>query len=236
MLKRFQDWLDSRTSYRALLHMALDEKVPGGARWRYVFGSAVTVLILMQVATGITLEAYYSPSTTDAWASVNYIQTQVLLGSLLRGIHHWGASAIVVAVVLHLLQTLWAGAFRAPREMNWLAGFVLLQLILGLALTGYLLPWDQKGYWATQVATSIAGTVPLIGPKLQMFLQGGILLRQPHPHPLPRPARDAAAGGLVLRPRRPSGPVPQARRHPAGHARRGAGSQGRALLSPPAAL
>jgi ubiquinol-cytochrome c reductase cytochrome b subunit len=173
MLKRFEAWLDSRTGHRALLHTALFENVPGGARWSYVFGSAVTVLILMQAATGVALELYYSPSTTDAWASVNYIETQVVLGSLLRGIHHWGASAIVVVVALHLLQTLWAGAFRAPRELNWLAGFVLFQLILGLALTGYLLPWDQKGYWATQVATSIAGTVPLVGPKLQMFLQGG---------------------------------------------------------------
>jgi ubiquinol-cytochrome c reductase cytochrome b subunit len=173
MLKRLEAWLDSRTGHRALLHTALHEDVLGGARWRYVFGSAVTVLILMQAATGVALELYYSPSTTDAWASVNYIETQVLLGSLLRGVHHWGASAIVVAVALHLLQTAWAGAFRAPRELNWLAGFILFQLILGLALTGYLLPWDQKGYWATQVATSIAGTVPLIGPKLQTFLQGG---------------------------------------------------------------
>lgn len=173
MFKRLEAWLDSRAGHRALLHMALQERVPGGARWRYVFGSAVTVLILVQAITGIALELYYSPSTTDAWASVNYIQTQVWMGSLLRGVHHWGASAIVVVVALHLLQTAWAGAFRAPRELNWLAGFVLFQLILGLALTGYLLPWDQKGYWATQVATSIAGTLPVIGPKLQAFLQGG---------------------------------------------------------------
>jgi ubiquinol-cytochrome c reductase cytochrome b subunit len=173
MFKRLEAWLDSRAGHRALLHMALQERVPGGARWRYVFGSAVTVLILVQAITGFALELYYSPSTTDAWASVNYIQTQVWMGSLLRGVHHWGASAIVVAVALHLLQTAWAGAFRAPRELNWLAGFVLFQLILGLALTGYLLPWDQKGYWATQVATSIAGTLPVIGPKAQAFLQGG---------------------------------------------------------------
>jgi ubiquinol-cytochrome c reductase cytochrome b subunit len=173
MLKRLEAWLESRTGYRALVHAALQERVPGGARWRYVFGSAVTVLILVQAVTGIALELYYSPSTTDAWASVNYIQTQVWMGPLLRGVHHWGASAIVVVVAMHLLQTAWAGAFRAPREMNWLAGFVLFQIILGLALTGYLLPWDQKGYWATQVATSIAGTLPVIGPKLQAFLQGG---------------------------------------------------------------
>ncbi|KFE71440.1 cytochrome b N-terminal domain-containing protein [Hyalangium minutum] len=173
MLKRLEAWLDSRTGYRAILHNALHEHVPGGARWRYVFGSVITVLILVQVVTGVALELYYSPSTTDAWASVNYIQTQVWLGSLLRGVHHFGASAIVIVMAMHLMQTAWAGAFRAPREMNWIAGFVLLQIILGLALTGYLLPWDQKGYWATQVATSIAGTLPLIGSKLQMFLQGG---------------------------------------------------------------
>lgn len=173
MLKRLDAWLDSRTGHRAILRNALHEHVPGGARWRYVFGSVITVLILVQVVTGVALELYYSPSTTDAWASVNYIQTQVWMGSLLRGVHHFGASAIVIVMAMHLMQTAWAGAFRAPREMNWIAGFVLLQIILGLALTGYLLPWDQKGYWATQVATSIAGTLPLIGPKLQMFLQGG---------------------------------------------------------------
>lgn len=173
MLKRLDAWLDSRTGHRAILHNALHEHVPGGARWRYIFGSVITVLILVQVVTGVALELYYSPSTTDAWASVNYIQTQVWMGSLLRGVHHFGASAIVIVMAMHLMQTAWAGAFRAPREMNWIAGFVLLQIILGLALTGYLLPWDQKGYWATQVATSIAGTLPLIGPKLQTFLQGG---------------------------------------------------------------
>jgi len=173
MLKRIGDWMDARTGHRALLNEALYERVLGGARWRYVFGSALVVLILLQAATGIALELYYSPSTTDAWASVNYIQTQVQMGALVRGLHHFGASAIVVLVVVHLLQTAWAGAFRAPREMNWLAGFVLFQIILALALTGYLLPWDQKGYWATQVATSIAGTLPLIGPQMQTFLQGG---------------------------------------------------------------
>ncbi len=173
MRKRIADWLDERTGYRALLHVALYERVRGGARWHYIFGSAIVVLILLQAATGIALELYYSPSTTDAWASVNYIETQVQLGSVVRGLHHFGASAIVILVVLHLLQTAWAGAFRAPREVNWVAGFILFQLILALALTGYLLPWDQKGYWATQVATSIAGTLPLIGPQLQTFLQGG---------------------------------------------------------------
>ncbi|XXF79097.1 cytochrome b N-terminal domain-containing protein [Myxococcaceae bacterium GXIMD 01537] len=173
MLKPLADWLESRIGLRGLLHAALYERIPGGARWAYVFGSALLVLFLVQGATGLALELYYSPSTTDAWASVNYIETKVWLGSLLRGMHHWGASAIVVMAGLHVMQTAWAGAFRAPRELNWLTGFILLQLILAFALTGYLLPWDQKGYWATQVATSIAGTLPWLGPKLQVLLQGG---------------------------------------------------------------
>lgn len=172
-LKRLIRWLDTRTGFRGLVHATLYERIPGGARWAYVFGSALAVLLLLQAATGIALELYYSPSTTDAWASVNYIETRVWMGSLLRGLHHWGASALIVVAGLHVLQTAWAGAFRAPRELNWLTGFVLLLLLLTFALTGYLLPWDQKGYWATQVATSIAGTLPLVGPKLQTLLQGG---------------------------------------------------------------
>jgi ubiquinol-cytochrome c reductase cytochrome b subunit len=162
-----------RLGHRALLSHALDEWVPGGARWAYVFGSALVVLFGVQAVTGIALAAYYSPSTTTAWASVNYVQTQVTLGWLLRGIHHFGAAAMVLVMIAHLMQTVWFAAYRAPRELNWLAGFVLLQLVLAFALTGYLLPWDQKGYWATQVATSIAGTLPLIGDALQRLAQGG---------------------------------------------------------------
>jgi ubiquinol-cytochrome c reductase cytochrome b subunit len=168
-----RDWLDDRTGYRALVKGFLEEPILGGARWSYVFGSALVVLFLLQAVSGIALAAYYSPSATDAWASVNYVQTQVYLGWLLRGVHHYGASAMVVLVVLHLLQVVLFGAFKPPREVNWLTGFVLLQLVLGFALTGYLLPWDQKGYWATQVATSILSTVPWIGERLQLLVQGG---------------------------------------------------------------
>jgi ubiquinol-cytochrome c reductase cytochrome b subunit len=173
MRKRFGDWLDDRLGHRELLRHALDELVPGGARWAYVFGSALVVLLGIQAVTGIALAAYYSPSTTTAWASINYLQSNVTLGWLLRGMHHFGATAMVVVMVAHLLQTVWFAAYRAPRELNWMAGFVLLQLVLAFALTGYLLPWDQKGYWATQVATSIAGTLPLVGDSLQRVLQGG---------------------------------------------------------------
>jgi ubiquinol-cytochrome c reductase cytochrome b subunit len=167
------DWLDARLGHRQLFRRALDEPVPGGSRWAYVFGSALVVLLALQALTGIALASYYSPSTTDAWGSVYFIQHHVAWGWFLRGMHHYGASAMVVLLFAHLLQTVWFGAFKSPRELNWLAGFFLLQLVLGMALTGYLLPWDQKGYWATQVATSIAGTVPLVGDGLQALLVGG---------------------------------------------------------------
>jgi ubiquinol-cytochrome c reductase cytochrome b subunit len=166
------DWIDERTGIRALTREALAEPIPGGARVRYVFGSVLTFLFLQQVVLGILLATYYSPSATDAWASTAYIQDRVAGGWFLRGLHHHGSSAMVVVTVLHLVQVVLAGAYRKPREFNWWTGLLMGGLVLAFALTGYLLPWDQKGYWATQVATGIMGTVPL-GEPLQQVVQGG---------------------------------------------------------------
>ncbi len=166
------DWIDERTGLRALAKEALDETVPGGARLRYVFGSVLTYLFMQQVVLGILLATYYSPSASDAWASTAYIQDQVAGGWFLRGLHHHGSSAMVVVTLLHMVQVVVAGAYRKPREMNWWTGLAMGGLVLAFALTGYLLPWDQKGYWATQVATGIMGTVPA-GTPMQHALQGG---------------------------------------------------------------
>jgi ubiquinol-cytochrome c reductase cytochrome b subunit len=166
------DWLDERTGIRKAVRVMLDEDVPGGARLRYVFGSVLVYLFMQQVVLGILLAFYYSPSATDAWASTAYLNDQVTYGWFLRGLHHHGSSAMVVVVVLHLLQVVWSGAYRKPREVNWWTGLVMGAIVLAFALTGYLLPWDQKGYWATQVATGIMGSVPG-GEPLQQFVQGG---------------------------------------------------------------
>lgn len=166
------DWLDDRTGLRAGLRALLEEDVPGGARLRYVFGSVLVFLFMQQVVLGILLAFYYSPSATDAWASTAYLNDQVAYGWFLRGLHHHGSSAMVVVVVLHLVQVVWAGAYRKPREVNWWTGLLMGAIVLAFALTGYLLPWDQKGYWATQVATGIMGSVPG-GEPLQQFVQGG---------------------------------------------------------------
>ncbi len=173
LLGRLGDFLDDRTGYRALVHEALYERVPGGARWRYVWGSTLVFAFMTQLITGLFLWASYSASGQTAWESVYYIQHEMAGGWLLRGIHHFMAQAMVVLLALHLMQVVIDGAYRAPREVNFWLGLVLMLLVLGMALTGYLLPWDQKGYWATIVATNLAGIVPFVGPSLQQLVIGG---------------------------------------------------------------
>jgi ubiquinol-cytochrome c reductase cytochrome b subunit len=167
------NWLDHRTGYRDLVKGALYERIPGGPRWRYVWGSTLTFALFVQFVTGLVLWAAYSANAQGAWESVYYIQNQMLGGWLLRGVHHYTAQVTIVLLVLHLMQVVIDGAYRAPREVNFWFGLGLLFLVLGLSLTGYLLPWDQKGYWATKVATSIASMTPVIGPSLQQLLIGG---------------------------------------------------------------
>jgi ubiquinol-cytochrome c reductase cytochrome b subunit len=167
------DWLDHRTGYRKLLDALLLEHIPGGARWRYVWGSCLAFVFTLQLATGILLMTAYSPSDTTAWGSVHFIQYQMDFGWLIRGLHHYGSQTMMVLIALHMLQVVIAGAHLPPREINWWLGLGLLGITFGLSLTGYLLPWDQKGYWATRVATNIASEVPVIGEHLQEFLVGG---------------------------------------------------------------
>ena len=173
LLGQLADFFDDRTGYRAFVHEALYERVPGGARWRYVWGSTLVFAFMTQVITGLVLWASYSASAQTAWESVYYIQHEMAGGWLLRGIHHVMAQMMVVLLALHLMQVVIDGAYRAPREVNFWLGLILMMLVLGMALTGYLLPWDQKGYWATRVATNLAGLVPLIGPSLQQVVVGG---------------------------------------------------------------
>ncbi len=173
LLGQLADFLDDRTGFRAVVHEALYERVPGGARWRYVWGSTLVFAFMTQVITGLFLWASYSASAQTAWESVFYIQHEMTGGWLLRGIHHFMAQAMVVLLALHVLQVVIDGAYRAPREVNFWLGLILMMLVLGMALTGYLLPWDQKGYWATIVATNLAGIVPMMGPSLQQLVIGG---------------------------------------------------------------
>ena len=158
-MKPILDWLDHRTGYRAIVHESLYENIPGGSRWRYVWGSTLVFVFFVQVVTGIFLWMAYSPSTQTAWESVYYLEYHVGGGWLLRGIHHYAAQIMMILMLLHVLQVIIDGAYKAPREVNFWFGLLLMLIVFGLGLTGYLLPWDQKGYWATKVATEIAGSV-----------------------------------------------------------------------------
>jgi ubiquinol-cytochrome c reductase cytochrome b subunit len=166
------DWLDARTGYRGLARLALYEHVPGGARWRYVWGSTLTFAITVQFITGIVLWMNYSAGAQSAWESVYYIQDVLPGGWVLRGIHHFMAQLLVPLLVLHFMQVIIDGAYRAPREVNYWFGLGLLALTLSISLTGYLLPWDQRGYWSTKVVTNLISGVPYIGDKLQRLVVG----------------------------------------------------------------
>ena len=173
MMRPLLDWVDSRTGIKQLLHEALYENIPCGARWRYITGSMLVFAFVVQTITGLFLWMAYSPSSQTAYESVYFIQHEVTGGWLLRGVHHFMAQAMVVVMGLHLLQVIIDGAYRAPREVNYWLGLILMQLVMGLGLTGYLLPWDQKGYWATNVATNLMTLVPFVGKELQALAVGG---------------------------------------------------------------
>jgi quinol-cytochrome oxidoreductase complex cytochrome b subunit/mono/diheme cytochrome c family protein len=166
-------WLDDRTGIAKVVRAVAWEQLPGGARWRSVFGPALAATFLVQAVTGLLLMTTYVPSSSQAWGSVWYIHTQMPFGWFLRGLHHWGSSAMMILLALHLLQVVLTAAYRAPREVNWWLGLGLMLCVLGLALTGYLLPWDQKGYWAAKVATNIMGSTPVVGPYVQQVVVGG---------------------------------------------------------------
>jgi ubiquinol-cytochrome c reductase cytochrome b subunit len=165
--------LDHRAGVRKMMAFLLLEGVPGGARWRYVWGSCLAFVFSIQLITGILLMTAYSPSSSQAWNSVHFIQYKMDFGWLIRGLHHFGSQTMVVLIALHMLQVVIAGAHLPPREVNWWLGIGLLSATLGLSLTGYLLPWDQKGYWATRVATNIASNVPVVGDDIKQLAVGG---------------------------------------------------------------
>jgi ubiquinol-cytochrome c reductase cytochrome b subunit len=166
------NWLDRRTGVHSLMREALDEPIPGGARWAYIFGSGLLYLFLSQVVTGVFLALYYVPSSDHAHTTVSYISKVVSSGLFLRSIHAYGATAIIILLFLHISQTLLYGSYKGRRELLWLSGCFLLALMLGMAFTGYLLPWDQKAYFASAVGTNILSEVPLVGSSLQRLLRG----------------------------------------------------------------
>jgi menaquinol-cytochrome c reductase cytochrome b subunit len=168
------DWIDERTSLSGGVRWLLFRKVPKGTNWFYTLGSATMIAFLSQAVTGVFLAMYYRPDPSGgAYESVRNINNNVFLGQLVQGMHKWGSSVMVILVFLHMGRTFFFGAYKYPRELNWVIGVVLLILTMTMAFTGYLLPFDQQSYWATIVGVNINGTGPLIGPFLSDFLRGG---------------------------------------------------------------
>jgi ubiquinol-cytochrome c reductase cytochrome b subunit len=171
--ERLYRWFDVRIGVGSLMHEALDEPIPGGARWAYVFGSVLLFLFISQTITGVFLSLYYAPTADHAHTTVAYIVKEVTGGSFLRSLHAYGSSAVVIVMLLHLTQTFLYGAYKGRREVLWISGCALFGLMLAMAFTGYLLPWDQKAYFATTVGTNMASEVPLIGSTLKRMMRGG---------------------------------------------------------------
>jgi ubiquinol-cytochrome c reductase cytochrome b subunit len=172
VISRLTEWLDARASVRRIREVLLDEPLPPGTGWFFTLGSVLLALLGVQLLTGAFLTLYYAPTPDHAYESVRFISSTTA-GRLVRGLHHFGASFIVVAVALHILRVIAFGSYKPPRELTWLSGLALLGLILAFALTGYLLPWDQRAYWATVVTINVARLAPLAGEVVAGIMRGG---------------------------------------------------------------
>jgi quinol---cytochrome c reductase cytochrome b subunit, bacillus type len=166
-------WVEERTGLSPFLRGFLFRKVPKGTNWFYTLGSATLFAFLSQAVTGVFLAMYYEPDPTRAYESAARITNEVFLGEFVRGMHKWGSSVMIILIFLHMARTFFFGAYKYPRELNWVIGVVLLVLTLMMGLTGYLLPFDQRSFWATVVAVNINASGPLVGPYLADFLRAG---------------------------------------------------------------
>jgi menaquinol-cytochrome c reductase cytochrome b subunit len=167
------DWMEHRTGIVTMLEHFLYEPVPKRGAWLYTLGSAVLFTITLQFLTGILLLFYYAPTTDDAWNSVSYIMNDAYFGQVIRGIHYWSANFLMAFIGLHMGQVFFSGGYKAPRELNWVVGVILLLLVIGLSFTGYLLRWDQDGFWASVVGMKIGSYSPFVGGYVIHFLLGG---------------------------------------------------------------
>src|SRR6187455_3223293 len=166
-------WVDERMGATSFLTAMLMRKVPKGTNWFYTLGSATLFAFVVQAVTGVFLAMFYTPSATQAYASIAHINNDVYFGALVHGMHKWGSSVMVILIFLHMGRTFFFGAYKYPRELNWVIGVVLLILTLVMGLTGYLLPFDQRSFWASVVGININGTGPIVGPYLSDFLRAG---------------------------------------------------------------
>lgn len=183
MLQKIYDWIDERLDITPMWRDIADHEVPEHVNpahhfsaFVYCFGGLTFFITVIQILSGMFLTMYYVPDIINAWESVRYLQNEVAYGQIVRGMHHWGASLVIVMMFLHTLRVFFQGAYKKPRELNWVVGVSIFVVMLGLGLTGYLLPWDMKSYFATKVTLEIVATAPIVGEFAQSLLAGGEIL------------------------------------------------------------
>jgi quinol-cytochrome oxidoreductase complex cytochrome b subunit len=167
------DWLEERSGLVGGIKYFLFRKVPRDTGWFHTLGSATLTAFLVQAITGVVLAMYYKPDPDKAYQSIEFITNELTLGWLVRGMHRWGASVFIILMFFHMARVFLFGAYKYPRELNWIVGVLLLAMGMLEGFTGYLLPWDQTAYWATVVGINLNGTAPFLGPFLAQFLAGG---------------------------------------------------------------
>jgi quinol-cytochrome oxidoreductase complex cytochrome b subunit len=172
MMEKIGLWFEERMGWKPIWKALALRNIPK-VTWAYTLGSATLLVMVNQILTGILLTIYYVPSPQDAYSSVAFITNEITAGWLIRGLHHWGASAMVVLAGLHMIRVVVHGAYKFPREVTWFTGLGLLAVTLAFGFTGYLLPWDQKAFWATTVGTRMLEVTPVIGDWLLRFARGG---------------------------------------------------------------
>ncbi len=178
MLSNIQEWINDRWPVKEVWKAATEEEIPGGSSYAYVFGSATLFLFLLQIVTGVWQIFYYVPTTDHAYQSLSYLRISVPFGWLIHGLHYWGATVMVILVAVHLSRVYIWGGYKKPRELTWLLGVFLLLFTMAMSFTGAALPWDETGYWASEVGTSIAGTTPMLGNIAESLLRGGAKMGQ----------------------------------------------------------
>ena len=179
MLNKMYDWIDERLDITPLWRDIADHEVPEHVNpahhfsaFVYCFGGLTFFIVVIQILSGMFLTMYYVPDIENAWNSVYFLQNEVAFGQIVRGMHHWGDSVVIVMMFLHTMRVFFQGAYKKPRELNWIVGVLIFFIMLALGLTGYLLPWDMKALFATKVTLTIIDSVPFIGPYLMTLLAG----------------------------------------------------------------
>lgn len=167
------EWVEERTGLVGYHKWFLLRNVPKGISWLHTLGFCLLVVFISQVATGVILAMYYQPSADSAYESIVSITGLQSWGWLVRGMHKWGSSMMIILLFLHMTAAFIKGSYKYPRELTWISGVLIFALMMGMGFTGYLLVWDNRAYWASVVGININGTGPFVGPYLAEFLRGG---------------------------------------------------------------